>query len=104
MKHIQTFIIPDGVFGYLNILPDVTVQVLDHWNWVWKDALRMHSRGNIIEVPQCELACSDLAAKEWIYGLIDDQYYHALLVRHNNYFGLARAAKEFIALEQRFVK
>lgn len=104
MTNIKTFIIPEGTFGYLNILPNASAQTFNHWSWSWQTAPLLKTNHPLIEVPQCELACNDLAAKEWIFSLIDDHHYYAILVRSNNHFGLARSAKEFIASEQMFVK
>ncbi len=104
MTKIRTFIIPDGENGYLNVLPNKLVQIFDHWGWSWINAPLMQVQYPLINVPQCALACDDLAAKEWIFSLIDEHYHYALLVRPNNHFGLARSDKEFIATEQMFVK
>lgn len=104
MTNIRTFIIPDGVFGYLNILPNTLVEIFDHWRWSWQNAPLMQMKHPTISVPQCALACDDLAAKEWIFSLIDNHHHYALLVRPNNHFGLVRSAQEFIAPEQMFVK
>lgn len=106
MKKIKIFTIPDGVFGYLNVLPNIPTWVLDY-RYVddWQPAQILRRRSSLmIAVPQYfDWSDKGLGMKDWINQAMMLDGYYAILSRPNTCFGVVYAEQYFISPQQEFV-
>lgn len=106
-KIVKILPIPDGVFGYLNVLPNVEVWTLDHFTWDWLPALRVFPKRptSVIEVCQYALASPfELCKKDYINEAMILSGYYVVLTRGNGCFGIAYAERDFFHPKQDFIK
>ena len=107
MKNIQIIPIPNGVFGFLNVLPSIQIWTFDHFAWDWVPARYIFPRRPTptIEVYQQALELAPkLCVKDWINEAMITSGYYALLTRPNGCFGIAYAERNFIHPKQDFIK
>lgn len=101
MKVVKVFHIPKGVFGYLNVLPNLEIWTIDYRTADWMPAHFL--RPNLAEVPQINVEGPALSIKDLINSLMMVRGYYAILTRSHHLFGLAYSSKPFIDPKQNFV-
>jgi hypothetical protein len=116
MKYFTLFNIPNGVFGILNVEPEIDIytyrfvypsgkpyspdQCLEGPDWY----LAKHYRPDLIEVPQVDYSGSALGIKDTLNEITSEDGHYAILMRDPHLFGLAWSERPFISIKQRYVE